>query len=59
VDTARWHGRKTDIGGSEMTRPGWWALALVASGLVGAAALRAQADVQADKPIVTVYKTPT
>lgn len=42
-----------------MTRPGWWALALVASGLVGAAAVRAQADVQADRPIVTVYKTPT
>jgi hypothetical protein len=42
-----------------MTRPGRWALVAGALALTGTAGVLAQAGVAAQKPTVTVYKTPT
>ncbi|HEX9633738.1 MAG TPA: hypothetical protein VGA02_14850 [Gemmatimonadales bacterium] len=42
-----------------MTRPGRWALAAAALAVTGVAGALAQADLQAERPTVTVYKTPT
>jgi hypothetical protein len=42
-----------------MTRPGWWALALAASGVTLAAGGVSQARPGSQRPVVTVYKTPT
>jgi len=42
-----------------MTRPGRWALAAAALALTGVAGAVGQADVRAQQPTVTVYKTPT
>lgn len=42
-----------------MTRPGRWVLVAAACALTGTAGAMAQADVSAQRPTVTVYKTPT
>jgi hypothetical protein len=42
-----------------MTRPGQWALAAAALALTGVAGAMAQAELRAERPTVTVYKTPT
>ena len=42
-----------------MTRPGRGALAAAALALTGLAGAAARPDVHADRPTVTVYKTPT
>jgi hypothetical protein len=42
-----------------MTRPGQWALAAAALALTGAVGAMGQANVRAQQPTVTVYKTPT
>jgi len=42
-----------------MTRPGRWALVAAACVLTGTAGAMAQATVLAQRPTVTVYKTPT
>ena len=42
-----------------MTRPGRWALAAAALALTGVAGAMAPAGGPAERPTVTVYKTPT